>query len=243
MWEMKSKVPQHRASKTLPSARDWAQDSIQDAIEKPAREAAKPLARKSDQRSAGASPGPARPTGERENGERENIVSRRWRFSPWVLGLLAAAPLAAAVGQNLDAGKSGAQIFSEVCSNCHRSPRELRSNPGTSFLREHYTTGSDMASTMSAYLSGSGAAAGAGAAQQKRPPGSVAPAATTTRETPTPDGPREPRRGPQTAEPKASPAPPSAKGRPVASREGVAEVKPASAPPPAAKPALEEFEE
>jgi hypothetical protein len=180
--------------------------------------------------------------------ERESIVSRRWRFSPWVLGMLAAAPLAAAMGQNLDAGKSGAQIFSEVCSNCHRSPRELRSNPGTSFLREHYTTGSEMASTMSAYLSG--AATGAGAAQQKRPPSGVtAPGATTTtttttttRETPAPDSAREPRRGPQTAEPKASPAPPAAKGRPVASREGAAEVKPAAAPAPA-KPALEEFEE
>jgi hypothetical protein len=145
------------------------------------------------------------------------------------------------MGQNLDAGKSGAQIFSEVCSNCHRSPRELRSNPGTSFLREHYTTGSDMASTMSAYLSGSGT--GAGAAQQRRPPSSVtAPGATTTRETPVLDNARDPRRGPQTAEPKGSPAPPSAKGRPVASREGAAEVKPA-APPPPAKPALEEFEE
>jgi hypothetical protein len=154
---------------------------------------------------------------------------------------LAAAALTAAVAQNLDAGKSGAQIFSEVCSNCHRSPRELRSNPGTSFLREHYTTGSDMASTMSAYLSGSGT--GAGAAQQRRPPSSVtAPGATTTRETPVLDNARDPRRGPQTAEPKGSPAPPSAKGRPVASREGAAEVKPA-APPPPAKPALEEFEE
>jgi hypothetical protein len=159
-----------------------------------------------------------------------------------MLGLLAAAPLAAAaltaaMAQNLDAGKSGAQIFSEVCSNCHRSPRELRSNPGTSFLREHYTTGSEMASTMSAYLSGSGT--GAGAAQQKRPPGSVTPGATTTtRETPAPDSAREPRRGPQTPEPKGSPAPPAAKGRPV-----TAEVKPVAAPPPPAKPALEEFEE
>ena len=101
-----------------------------------------------------------------------------------------------------------------MCSNCHRSPRELRSNPGTSFLREHYTTGSEMASTMSAYLSGAGT--GAGAAQQRRPPGSVAPGATTTRETPAPDTRANPRRGPQTAEPKGSPAPPAAKGRPVA---------------------------
>ncbi len=182
----------------------------------------------SHQRSADTSSAPARP-----GGERESIVSRRWRFSSWLLGLLAAAPLAAAMGQNLDAGKSGAQIFSEVCSNCHRSPRELRSNPGASFLREHYTTGSEMASTMSAYLSGSGT----GAAQQKRPPSSVAPGTATTRDTPPSDSARDPRRAQQPPEPKGSPAPPSAKGRPV-----TAEVKPAAAPPPA-KPALEEFEE
>jgi mono/diheme cytochrome c family protein len=238
MWEMKSKVPQHRAWKTLSSAPDRARDAMQVAAGKPAREAAKPLAQKPDQMPAGASS--ARP-----GGKQESMVARCWRFLPWVLGLSAAAllssaPLTAAMGQNLDAGKSGAQIFSEVCSNCHRSPRELRSNPGTSFLREHYTTGSDMASTMSAYLSGSGT--GAGAAQQRRPPSSVtAPGATTTRETPVLDNARDPRRGPQTAEPKGSPAPPSAKGRPVASREGAAEVKPAAPPP--AKPALEEFEE
>jgi hypothetical protein len=169
-------------------------------------------------------------------------VSRLWRFSPWVLAVLAAAPLAPAFGQNLDAGKSGAQIFSEVCSNCHRSPRELRGNPGTSFLREHYTTGSEMASTMSAYLSGAGAGAGA---PQKRPPGSVTPGAattTTTRETPAPDSARDPRRAQQqTAEPKVSPAPPpSAKGRPVST--STAEIKPVAAPSPA-RPALEEFEE
>src|SRR5262245_12347210 len=41
---------------------------------------------------------------------------------------------------NLDAGKSAAQIFSETCNACHRSPRELKPT-STGFLREHYTTG------------------------------------------------------------------------------------------------------
>jgi mono/diheme cytochrome c family protein len=232
MWEMKRKVPQPPAPKNLFSV----QESVQESTEVSAQEWTDRLAGQPEQRPVGASLAPVR-----RGGERENIVSRLWRFSPWMLGLLAAAPLAAAVAQNLDAGKSGAQIFSEVCSNCHRSPRELRSNPGASFLREHYTTGSEMASTMSAYLSG--AATGAGAAQQRRPPGSVTPGATTpttttTRDTPAPDSARDPRRGPQTAEPKGSPAPPAAKGRPV-----IAEVKPVAAPPPPAKPALEEFEE
>jgi mono/diheme cytochrome c family protein len=236
MWEMKRRVPQRPAPKNLFSVQESVQESTELSTEVSAQEWTNRLAGQPEQRRMGASSARAWP-----GRERESIVSRLWRFSPWVLGLLAAAPLAAAVAQNLDAGKSGAQIFSEVCSNCHRSPRELRSNPGASFLREHYTTGSEMASTMSAYLSG--AATGAGAAQQRRPPGSVTPGATTpttttTRDTPAPDSARDPRRGPQTAEPKGSPAPPAAKGRPV-----IAEVKPVAAPPPPAKPALEEFEE
>jgi mono/diheme cytochrome c family protein len=221
---MKRKVPQRPAPKALLTAQELAQDWA--SAEQSDHE-------QSDQMPAGGRPAPARPW---PAGEREIMVSRLWRFSPWMLGLLALGPLAPAIGQNLDAGKSGAQIFSEVCSNCHRSPREFRSNPGTSFLREHYTTGSEMASTMSAYLSG----AGAGAAQQRRPPGSVTPGATTTtRETPAPDSARDPRRAQQqAADPKASPAPPSAKGRPVAA--STAEIKPAAAPP---RPVLEEFEE
>jgi hypothetical protein len=160
------------------------------------------------------------------------------RLSPWVLGILAAAPLAPAFGQNLDAGKPASQIFSEVCANCHRSPRELRSNAGTSFLREHYTTGSDMASTMATYLSSVGGA-GAGAAQPKRQP---AAGATTTRDTPAADP--SPRRAQQTADPKALPAPPgSTRGRPASARADT-ETKPPGAPPAApVQPVLEEFEE
>jgi hypothetical protein len=67
--------------------------------------------------------------------------------------------------QNLDAGKSPAQIFSSNCITCHKSSRGLlktvspSSLPG--FLREHYTTGSEMAQMLSGFLlaSGGGAAA------------------------------------------------------------------------------------
>ena len=146
------------------------------------------------------------------------MVSRLRRFSPWLVALvtavpLAAAPLAPACAQNLDAGKSASQIFSEACSGCHRSPRDLKSNPGASFLREHYTTGSEMASTMAAYLAG-GAGGGEqrapGAAQPKRPPnptGSPAagttPATATGREAPAPDT-ANPRRAQQTPDPKVA---------------------------------------
>jgi hypothetical protein len=234
MWEMKSKVPQGWLRSAHISAQELAQESGQES------------AKHADQRPAGGVT-PAHP---RPAGDQENVVSRLWRFSPWMLAVLAAVPLAPAFGQNLDAGKSGSQIFAEVCANCHKSPRELRSNAGTSFLREHYTTGSDMASTMSAYLSGTGSAPGA--PQQKRPPNSVTPGGATTtttttaptRETPAVDPSRDPRRAQQAAEPKVSPttppAPPgSTRGRPASAS---AEIKPPPAPAPA-KPPLEEFEE
>jgi len=64
--------------------------------------------------------------------------------------------------ENLDAGKSPSQIFSNTCSACHKSPRGLLKNtPASSlpgFLRQHYTTGTDMASVLSSYLISNGAA-------------------------------------------------------------------------------------
>ena len=64
--------------------------------------------------------------------------------------------------ENLDAGKSPSQIFSNTCSACHKSPRGLLKNTSASslpgFLRQHYTTGTDMASVLSSYLISNGAA-------------------------------------------------------------------------------------
>jgi len=65
-----------------------------------------------------------------------------------------------ASAQQLDAGKPPHQIFSATCSACHRSPRGLVRNvsPGSlpGFMRQHYTTGSDMAGAMAAYVLSSG---------------------------------------------------------------------------------------
>ena len=64
--------------------------------------------------------------------------------------------------ENLDAGKSPSQIFSNTCNACHKSPRGLLKSVSASslpgFLRQHYTTGSDMASVLSTYLISNGAA-------------------------------------------------------------------------------------
>jgi hypothetical protein len=84
------------------------------------------------------------------------------------LSLAAAAVIGCVVGtpvwaQNLDAGKSPIQIFNGNCSACHKSSRGLlktvppQSLPG--FLRQHYTTGSEMAQMLSAYLLAGGGGA------------------------------------------------------------------------------------
>jgi hypothetical protein len=76
-----------------------------------------------------------------------------------LIGGFAAGPARA---QNLEAGKSPSQIFGGTCAACHKSPRGLLRTvaPGSlpGFLRQHYTTSSEMASVLSAYLVSSGAA-------------------------------------------------------------------------------------
>ena len=82
----------------------------------------------------------------------------------FLIGCLAAA---SAQAENLDAGKSPSQIFAGTCSECHKSARGLlRKVPAGSlpgFLRQHYTTGGQMAAVLSAYLISNGAA-------DRRPP-------------------------------------------------------------------------
>lgn len=70
----------------------------------------------------------------------------------------AAVPVQA---QNLEAGKTPSQIFAGGCAVCHKSPRGLLKTvaPGAlpGFLRQHYTTSTDMASLLSAYVISNGA--------------------------------------------------------------------------------------
>src|SRR5207237_8716481 len=78
-----------------------------------------------------------------------------------------------AFGQVTDysAGKSPAQLFATDCAACHQSARGLakgrdqRSLSG--FLREHYTTKQETATTLAAFLAG----APAGPASETRNPG------------------------------------------------------------------------
>jgi hypothetical protein len=94
--------------------------------------------------------------------EKQGMLSRALSLATVMLliGCLTAGVARAA--ENLDAGKSPSQIFSSTCSACHKSPRGLLKNtPASSlpgFLRQHYTTGTDMAAVLSSYLLANGAA-------------------------------------------------------------------------------------
>jgi hypothetical protein len=96
------------------------------------------------------------------------MVLRTSRVVSWAIGMVLSAAGAPAQAQsNLDAGKSPAQIFSDTCNSCHRSPREIkRTSPA--FLREHYTTGLREATLMAAYLASVGS--DPRAVQQRRAP-------------------------------------------------------------------------
>ena len=72
-----------------------------------------------------------------------------------------AAGSAHAQATNLEAGKTPSQIFAGTCNVCHKSPRGLlKTVPAASlpgFLRQHYTTSSDMAGVLASFLVSNGA--------------------------------------------------------------------------------------
>jgi hypothetical protein len=77
------------------------------------------------------------------------------------LAVAAAAVMAVAHGQDLDAGKTGPQLFAQDCSACHRSPQGLTKNMSggslVSFLRQHYTSSASSANAVAAYVQAAGA--------------------------------------------------------------------------------------
>ena len=89
------------------------------------------------------------------------MLSRALRLATVTLLIGCLTAVAVHAVENLEAGKSPAQIFAGTCNACHKSPRGLlRSVPPSSlsgFLRQHYTTSSDMASVLSSYLVANGA--------------------------------------------------------------------------------------
>jgi hypothetical protein len=76
-------------------------------------------------------------------------------------GLIAGSVTALLIGatahaQNLDEGKSAAQLFANGCTACHRNSHGLAKGRFKlqlfMFLKQHYTTSSDEAWALAAYL-------------------------------------------------------------------------------------------
>jgi hypothetical protein len=90
-------------------------------------------------------------------------MSSRALIPATVLFLIGAfAPGRSLAQENLDAGKTPAQLFAGTCNACHRSPRGLLKTVSPSslqgFLRQHYTTSPNMAGVLASYLVSNGAA-------------------------------------------------------------------------------------
>ena len=159
-----------------------------------------------------------------------------------VVGSLAAAP--AGAQENLDSGKSGAQLFASNCALCHKSAQALRKSGGplglSGFLREHYTSSRESAAIIATYLesfgtppapgkrTGATKRTGKGEEKAKGDEKKAEPKSGETKSVKpdkTDKPPEAKTSGPKTSEPKSEPKPPDAKA---------SEPKPAAAP--AAKP-------
>ena len=75
------------------------------------------------------------------------------------VGFLALALAGSAGAQgNLDQGKTGAQLYASACATCNRSAQSVSKTKWffglESFLRDHYTSSSESAAILAAYLKG-----------------------------------------------------------------------------------------
>src|SRR6266496_2068325 len=90
------------------------------------------------------------------------MLSRALRLATMTLVIGCLTAVAVRAVENLEAGKTPSQIFAGTCNACHKSPRGLlKTVPASSlpgFLRQHYTTSSDMASVLASFLVSNGAA-------------------------------------------------------------------------------------
>jgi len=99
------------------------------------------------------------------------------RLAPAIGLVLGLAPAVVHAQTNIDQGKSPGQIFAADCASCHKSARGLANGKNSftlaSFLREHYTSSSEQAAQLAAYVLGAGGGAAPAATQgrgQKPPP-------------------------------------------------------------------------
>lgn len=155
-------------------------------------------------------------------------------FASRVVAILVVANAGLSVGpalaqEDLNRGKSPAQLFASDCADCHRSPRALgkRDNANTlaGFLRVHYTASRESAGAIANYLVSLGPDPRAGS---ERPATRSRPAAAREQSKPGPE--------PQPAAKPAEPAPPTPP-EPIPQAPAAAPATPpASEPTPAAPP-------
>jgi hypothetical protein len=137
--------------------------------------------------------------------------------------------------EDLNRGKTPAQLFASDCSDCHKNPRALgkRENAGAlaDFLRVHYTASRESAAAIAGYLAGLGADNTRPAAARPAGPARPRPAASQEQKQKQDQGKSVPAAKPaEEAAPKPSePAPQAPAAAPAAA--------PASEPAPAAPPA------
>ena len=66
----------------------------------------------------------------------------------------------ASAQENLDQGKSGAQLYASDCAICHKVPQAVAKSGGVfgmeGFLRQHYTASRESAASIANYLKGFG---------------------------------------------------------------------------------------
>jgi hypothetical protein len=123
----------------------------------------------------------------------------------------------AAAQENLDSGKSAAQLFSSDCAICHKTPQSLAKSAASPnlevFLRQHYAASRESAAAIAVYLRSAGK--GPPAAARAAKPSAKGDGAKTTEKKPADGKPkvaksREPKSGdgkssePKTSEPKDS---------------------------------------
>lgn len=83
----------------------------------------------------------------------------RWNYGIWgAVGLWALLAMMQPAGaqENLDQGKTTAQLFASDCAICHKSPNGLAKSGGLfgldNFLRVHYTASRESADRLAKYL-------------------------------------------------------------------------------------------
>ena len=156
-------------------------------------------------------------------------------FGRRVVAVLVAASAALSAGsavaqEDLNRGKSPAQLFASDCADCHRSPRALgkrdNANALADFLRVHYTASRESAAAIANYLASLGPDPSAGPA---RPSTRSRPAAAREQSRSAPE--------PQPAVKPAEPAPPTPPEPIPQAPDAAPAAPPASEPTPAAPPA------